>query len=75
MQTGFTATTARKTLTGTFAVKGAFRRESQIIVEPDATLRVDGGSLSVASVENKGAIELADCDPLQPVIDLLLSDH
>ena len=60
VQTGFTATTARKTLTGTFAVKGAFRRESQIIVEPDATLRVDGGSLSVASVENKGAIELVN---------------
>ena len=46
VQTGFTATATRKTLTGTFAVKGAFSRESQIVVEPDATLRVDGGSLS-----------------------------
>ena len=41
-------------------MKGAFSRESQIVVEPDATLRVDGGSLAVASVENKGAIELVN---------------
>ena len=60
VQNGFTATGTRKTLAGVFAVKGAFSHESCIAVEPDATLRVDGGSLSVASVENKGAIELVN---------------
>ncbi len=37
-----------------------------------ASLPIDPRTPALA---DKGAIELADCDPLQPVIDLLLSDH
>ena len=60
VQSGFTAAGARKTLAGVFAVKGAFSPESRIAVGPGATLRVDGGSLSAAAMENKGAIELVN---------------
>jgi hypothetical protein len=61
VQTGFTATSTRKALAGTFAGFGALGSSARVVVESGATLRVIGGAISATAIHDVGGtVELAE---------------
>ncbi len=65
VQTGFSATSNRKSLAGTFALSGAaggtFSSTARVVVESGANLRISGGAVPARVIENNGGtVELVD---------------
>jgi len=61
VRTGFSATTSRTALAGTFADFVALGSSARVVVEPGATLRVAGGAVPASAIENGGGtVELAE---------------
>lgn len=61
VRTGFSATSTRKALAGTFAGFGAIGASARVDVKAGATLRVAAGAISASAIHNYGgAVELAD---------------
>ena len=61
VRTGFTATSTRKALAGTFAGFGALGSSARVVVESGATLRVIGGAISATAIHDVGGmVELAE---------------
>ena len=65
VQTGFSATSNRKSLAGTFALSGAaggtLSSTARVVVESGANLRISGGAVPARVIENNGGtVELVD---------------
>ena len=61
VRTGFTATSDRMALAGTFAGFGALGSSARVVVESGATLRVIGGAISATAIDDVGGtVELAE---------------
>ncbi len=60
VQTDYVASDVRFSPTGLFTMGGAFGSATVVTVAPGATLRVDGGSVPVSTLENSGTVELVN---------------